>query len=137
MRLARTLGAAVVAATVTACTLAPHYERPAAPVAATWTGGTPPSTNTTAAPDIGWRQFFPDPGMQRLIELALANNRDLRVAALNVQATQAQYRIQRATLFPPLPPPGSSRSRSILPVSARHRELRAGRQYRRPDDSLL
>ena len=100
MRLTRTIGAAVVAATVTACTLAPHYERPAAPVAATWTGGTPPSTNTTAAPDMGWRQFFPDPGMQRLIELALANNRDLRVAALNVQATQAQYRVQRATLFP-------------------------------------
>ncbi len=100
MRLARTIGAAVVAATVTACTLAPHYERPAAPVAATWTGGTPPSTNTTAAPHMGWRQFFPDPGMQRLIELALANNRDLRVAALNVQATQAQYRVQRATLFP-------------------------------------
>jgi outer membrane protein, multidrug efflux system len=100
MRLARAIGAAVVAATVTACTLAPHYTRPAAPVAATWTGGTPPSTNTTAAPDMGWRQFFPDPGMQRLIELALSNNRDLRVAALNVQATQAQYRVQRATLFP-------------------------------------
>ena len=100
MRLARTIGAAVVAAAVTACTLAPHYERPAAPVAPTWTGGTPPSTNTIVAPDMGWRQFFPDPGMQRLIELALANNRDLRVAALNVQATQAQYRVQRATLFP-------------------------------------
>ena len=100
MRRARAMGAAVVAATVTACTLAPHYTRPVAPVAATWTGGTPPSTNTTAAPDMGWRQFFPDPGMQRLIELALANNRDLRVAALNVQATQAQYRIQRSDLFP-------------------------------------
>jgi len=49
---------------------------------------------------MGWRQFFPDPGMQRLIEFALANNRDLRVAALNVQATQAQYRVQRADLFP-------------------------------------
>jgi multidrug efflux system outer membrane protein len=49
---------------------------------------------------VGWRQFFPDPGMQRLIALALANNRDLRVAALNVQATQAQYRVQRAELFP-------------------------------------
>jgi multidrug efflux system outer membrane protein len=100
MRLASTIGAATAAMVVTACTLAPHYERPAAPVAATWTGGTPPSTNTTTAPDMGWRQFFPDPGMQRLIELSLANNRDLRVAALNVQATQAQYRVQRATLFP-------------------------------------
>lgn len=100
MRLAGTIGAALMLAAVTACTLAPHYDRPSAPVPATWTGGSPASVNTTAAPDIGWRQFFPDPGMQRLIELALANNRDLRVAALNVQATQAQYRVQRATLFP-------------------------------------
>ena len=94
------IAAAAVAVTLSACTLEPHYKRPAAPVAAAWTGGSQPSTNTTAAPDMGWRQFFPDPGMQRLIELALANNRDLRVAALNVQATQAQYRVQRADLFP-------------------------------------
>ena len=94
------IAAAVVAVTLSACTLEPHYKRPAAPVASGWTGGSQPSTNTTAAPDMGWRQFFPDPGMQRLIELALANNRDLRVAALNVRATQAQYRVQRADLFP-------------------------------------
>ncbi len=78
----------------------PHYKRPDAPVATTWTDQSQPSTNTTTAPDTGWRQFFPDPGMQRLIELALANNRDMRIAALNVQATQAQYRVQRADLFP-------------------------------------
>jgi multidrug efflux system outer membrane protein len=87
-------------ALMSACTLEPHYKRPAAPVPATWTGGPQSSGNTTSAPDTGWRQFFPDPGMQRLIELALANNRDLRVAALSVQAAQAQYRVQRADLFP-------------------------------------
>jgi outer membrane protein TolC len=54
----------------------------------------------TAAADIGWREFFPDPQLQQLIALALTNNRDLRVAALNVQSAQAQYRIQRAQLFP-------------------------------------
>jgi multidrug efflux system outer membrane protein len=91
---------AVVAATLTSCTLEPHYQRPAAPVASTWTDKSRPPTNTTTAADTGWRQFFPDPGMQRLIELALANNRDMRIAALNVQATQAQYRVQRAELFP-------------------------------------
>ncbi len=52
------------------------------------------------AADIGWREFFPDARMQRLIALALVNNRDLRVSALNVQAADAQYRIQRAALFP-------------------------------------
>jgi multidrug efflux system outer membrane protein len=54
----------------------------------------------TAAADIGWREFFPDPQLQQLIALTLANNRDLRVATLNVQSAQAQYRIQRAQLFP-------------------------------------
>jgi hypothetical protein len=58
------------------------------------------SVDSAAVADIGWRQFFPDPTLQRLIALALANNRDLRVAVLNVQAAQAQYRIQRADLFP-------------------------------------
>jgi multidrug efflux system outer membrane protein len=90
-----------VVAALSACTLEPHYKRPVAPVPATWTGGAARTLeNRTPAPDIGWRQFFPDPGMQRLIELSLANNRDLRVAALNVQAAQAQYRVQRADLFP-------------------------------------
>jgi multidrug efflux system outer membrane protein len=78
----------------------PHYQRPVAPVAGTWNSSSTSSPGSPAAADMGWRQFFPDPGMQHLIELALANNRDLRVAALNVQAAQAQYRIQRADLFP-------------------------------------
>ena len=101
MKSAVAISALTVVAALTACTLEPHYKRPVAPVPATWTGGAPrTAANQTAAPDIGWRQFFPDPGMQRLIGLSLANNRDLRVAALNVQAAQAQYRVQRADLFP-------------------------------------
>jgi multidrug efflux system outer membrane protein len=101
MRSAIAIGALSVVTVLSACTLEPHYKRPVAPVPATWTGGAPQtSENRTPVPDIGWRQFFPDPGMQRLIELSLANNRDLRVAVLNVQAAQAQYRVQRADLFP-------------------------------------
>lgn len=82
------------------CTLEPHYERPRPPVPATWNEAAAAASNTANAADIGWRDFFPDPSLQRLIALALANNRDLRVAVLNVQAAQAQYRIQRADLFP-------------------------------------
>jgi multidrug efflux system outer membrane protein len=88
--------AMALAALLTGCTLEPHYHRPAAPVPAL-PGGT---VSGTAAADIGWREFFPDPQLQQLIELALTNNRDLRVAVLNVQSAQAQYRIQRAELFP-------------------------------------
>jgi len=94
-------GSAIISAVLlTSCTLEPHYERPKAPVADTWTDKSQSSANTTTAVNRGWRDFFPDRNMQRLIELALASNRDLRIAALNVQATQAQYRIQRSDLFP-------------------------------------
>jgi multidrug efflux system outer membrane protein len=94
-------------ALLAACTMEPHYSRPAAPVPAGWTGPPPAqlspvagAANAATTAQIGWRQFFPDPMMQELITLALANNRDLRVAALNVEAAQAQYRIRRADLFP-------------------------------------
>ncbi len=86
--------AAAVATLLGACTLEPHYHRPPPPVPAL------PAEGGTAAADIGWREFFPDPQLQQLIVLALTNNRDLRVAVLNVQSAQAQYRIQRAGLFP-------------------------------------
>jgi multidrug efflux system outer membrane protein len=96
-----------VAALVAGCSLQPVYERPAAPVAAAYPTGVAyqPSAGgsdnaTLPASDIGWRDFLTDPRLQRLVEFALANNRDLRVAALNVAQTQAQYRIQRAALFP-------------------------------------
>ena len=79
-----------------ACTLEPRYHRPASPVPALPEG----LQGGTAANDIGWHEFFPDPQLQRLIALALADNRDLRVAALNVQSAQALYRIQRAQLLP-------------------------------------
>jgi multidrug efflux system outer membrane protein len=88
--------AAAVATLLGACTLEPHYHRPPPPVPAL-EGGT---AGGTIAAEIGWREFFPDPQLQQLIALTLANNRDLRVAILNVQSAQAQYRIQRASLFP-------------------------------------
>jgi outer membrane protein, multidrug efflux system len=88
--------AAAVATLLSACTLEPHYHRPASPVPPL-EGGT---AGGTIAADIGWREFFPDPQLQQLIALALTENRDLRVAVLNVQSAQAQYRIQRAQLFP-------------------------------------
>ena len=85
---------------LSACTMEPRYTRPAQPTQATWNGSAAGAADKNSVADIGWRRFFPDPTLQRLIALALENNRDLRVAVLNVQAAQAQYRIQRADLFP-------------------------------------
>jgi len=90
---------------VAACTnLDPRYERPAAPVPATYPNGPAYNVSSDAngrrVPDIGWREFLRDERLVRLVDVALANNRDLRVAALNVGAAQSQYRVQRAALAP-------------------------------------
>jgi len=88
-------------ALVGGCTMMPKYKRPAAPVSESWTTNSAPATATnTAAADIDWREFFDDPRLQKLISLALENNRDLRIAALRVAEARAQYRIKRADLFP-------------------------------------
>ncbi len=86
-----------------ACSLQPVYERPAAPVAGEFpTGAAYGATSAASRPatEIGWRDFLADPRLRRLVEVALKNNRDLRVAVLNVAQVQAQYRIQRAALLP-------------------------------------
>jgi outer membrane protein, multidrug efflux system len=85
------------------CTLAPKYHRPAAAIAPAWpktAGKTNVATNAIPAADIGWREFFRDPRLQQLIELALTNNPDLRMAMLNVEQTRALYRVQRNALVP-------------------------------------
>jgi len=96
--MARLLVNLLLAVSWIGCTLAPRDERPALPVPDRFPGG----GGSLAAADQGWRTMFGDPRLQALIGLALANNRDLRVAALNVEVARAQYRIQRAGLFPTL-----------------------------------
>jgi multidrug efflux system outer membrane protein len=97
-----TLAAAVTLA-LTGCTMAPHYERPAAPVADTWPSGAaydPAQASEKTAADLPWRDFIRDEKLQKVIDQALANNRDLRSSLANIQAARAQYRIQRSDLFP-------------------------------------
>jgi len=100
------LSTAVLAALLSGCSgmLAPGYQRPAAPVATQWpTGpvyGAPSAADDTSAADIGWREFVLDARLQKLVEIALANNRDLRISALNIEKARAQYGIARSELFP-------------------------------------
>jgi outer membrane protein, multidrug efflux system len=90
---------AVLAAMLAGCaSMAPDYQRPAAPVAEQWPAQA--SNQGTPAADIGWREFLLDNRLQQLVELALQNNRDLRVAALNIEQARAEYQVQRADLFP-------------------------------------
>lgn len=97
MRLFLTLALLVC---LNACSLTPTLERPAAPVPASFAMDAIAPTSTLPASAVGWRAMFGDPRLQRLIELSLANNRDLRLATLNVEAAQAQANIQQAARLP-------------------------------------
>lgn len=90
-------------------TLTPEYKRPAAPITAEWpaTTATTGGKGSAKAADLTWISFYGDERLQKVIHLALANNRDFKVAALNIQRAQATYQIQRAELFPTLSGSGS------------------------------
>jgi multidrug efflux system outer membrane protein len=109
---------AVATLVLSGCSLIPDYQQPPAPMASQWPQGqayAPNEAADIAAAEQGWREYFRDPALQQLIETALLNNRDLRVAALNIEAYRAQYRIQRADLLPALSADGSG-SRQRLPA---------------------
>ncbi|MEO6743434.1 MAG: TolC family protein, partial [Caldimonas sp.] len=104
-RVARLTLAASAAATLvlSGCmNLIPAYERPAAPVASTYPAETTPAAaaGAVAAADIEWQRFFADARLKRLIEAALQNNRDLRIAVLNIEQTRALYQVRRADELP-------------------------------------
>jgi multidrug efflux system outer membrane protein len=100
MRLSLQLACAAAVA-LAGCNLAPKYQRPALPTPAAFPTGAayPPAPTETRAP-VGWRDFFSDPKLKAVIEQALANNRDLRLAVANIEAARAQYHVQRAALLP-------------------------------------
>ncbi|MDY0205722.1 MAG: efflux transporter outer membrane subunit [Pseudomonas sp.] len=106
----RTALAAALLAALTGCSLAPNYQQPTAPVAEQWDGANL-ENNLAALPH--WREFFQDKTLQSLISTALENNRDLRIAALNVDAFRAQYRIQRSALYPSLDAGGGANRQRI------------------------
>jgi len=107
---------AVIALIPAACTMAPKYSRPKAPVPAAWPA-TAASRNIHApdARQLRWREFFTDEKLQQVIAAALANNLDLRAAALNAEMTRAQYGIQRAALWPTVNATGSITQQRIPP----------------------
>jgi len=93
-------------------TLAPKYARPEAPVPSEWPEGAalPKTEETTTAPEaqhLNWREFITDEKLQQVIDRALENNRDLRIAALNVERARAQHGLQRSELLPVIAASGS------------------------------
>jgi multidrug efflux system outer membrane protein len=96
------------------CTLAPKYTRPDAPVPSKWPTGAAyfyvenaDDESTSPASTLSWREFITDERMQKVIEMALNNNRDLRIAALNLERAKALYGIGRVSLLPSVNATGS------------------------------
>ena len=82
--------------------LIPAYQRPVAPIASAYAPEMTPAdaAGGVAAADVEWQRFFADERLKRLIEAALQNNRDLRIAVLNIEQARATYQIRRADELP-------------------------------------
>jgi len=102
----RILVLGMIAVLLGGCTLAPKYQRPASPVPSSWPtgaayqGAKPDEPALTAAAELPWREFLPEKRLQKVIETALNNSRDLRLTTLNVERARALYGVQRAELLP-------------------------------------
>jgi len=107
------IAAALVILALTGCTMIPKYHRPDANISTNWPsvpGYAQPAATNAAVPaaDIGWQDFFQDPHLRRIIEIALTNNADLQAAVYNVQQTRALFHVQQDTLIPTIDANGSA-----------------------------
>ena len=110
--LIKLLGLCVIVFLAGGCSLASKYTRPAAPVPAAWPAGeayteTKGTESASTVQNVKWQDFLTDTRLQKIVEIALNNNRDLRVAAFNVERARALYNIQRAELLPSVTATGS------------------------------
>jgi len=94
------LGLVALLGTGGCMSLIPEYQRPAAPVPAAYPAETGAAAAAAAAAEIDWQAYFADPRLKRLVEIALANNRDLRIAVLNIEQARATYQVKRADELP-------------------------------------
>ncbi|MDX9698852.1 MAG: efflux transporter outer membrane subunit [Rhodocyclaceae bacterium] len=129
------LAAALSAVLLGGCaSMIPDYQRPDAPVPAHWVlteAGAAEADADARAPleALAWKEYFTDPALQALVERALAHNRDLRIAALNIEQARAQYRISRADRLPGVDA-GAQQSAQRLPDSlSPSGEAAINRQY--------
>ncbi|QIH08148.1 MULTISPECIES: efflux transporter outer membrane subunit [unclassified Pseudomonas] len=108
-----TVSALLIALALGGCSMAPTYERPAAPVADSWSGAS--AQQGRQASELDWQSFIVDPQLRKLVGTALDNNRSLRQTLLDIEQARAQYRIQRADRIPGLSA-GASGNRQRLPA---------------------
>ena len=131
----RLLPAAIAAILLAGCgsLLTPQYERPDAPVPRNWPtqgayAGAARDSDRSAI-DTGWKTFIVDARARQLVELALANNRDLRVSTLNIEKARAQYGIQRAALLPTVTANGNQTAVKVPGSMASSGQATISREY--------
>lgn len=95
---------ALVAVALSSCHIYKKYELPVndSAIAADFGKAVEAQADTTSLPYLGWEQVFRDPKLQSLIRLALANNKDLKNAKLNVDIAHAQLKGAKLSYFPSL-----------------------------------
>ena len=125
----RGLVVAMAATLLGACSMIPVFERPAAPVPASFPQAAPAASAAPLAEALAWRDYFADERLRSVIALALDNNRDLRVAALNIERARAQYGIQRADLFPSIAVSGGQSAQRVPADLSATRQADITRQY--------
>lgn len=126
----RLFAVALLPALLSACVnLAPQYESPDMPVASQWPAFSPEQDvdgSLQSAAQMPWQSLIEDEKLRQLIQMALENNRDLRIAALNIERTRAQYQIQRAALFPEIAASGGQVAQHMGNVTTRTYSLGVG-----------
>ena len=102
MKFLRTIFSLAAVVLAGGCTLAPKYARPDLAVPDQFpTGSAGAETNVApAAAELAWPEFFADDHLRQIVALAATNNRDLRLAVLNVERARALYGVQRGALYP-------------------------------------
>jgi multidrug efflux system outer membrane protein len=87
-----------VAVLASGCALGPNYERPQVPVPPTWREL--PAAEAESLANTPWWELFDDPQLQELVRVALAENRDLKIAVERIEEARARYGFTRADLYP-------------------------------------
>ena len=113
------------------CSLAPEYLRPEAPIPAEWPQGEAYQTipESSIALDLHRQEFFTDGKLQKVIGIALENNRELRLAAQNMERARALYGVQRAELFPAVQATGEGGKQGLSSDLIRPGDSRTREQY--------
>ncbi len=111
----RALSTLAISLALAGCSLAPVHQRPDAPIPAQWQANDATAVQGSAAATLDWQTFIVDTQLRQLVDLALANNRDLRQTLLNVEAAREQYRVQRADRLPGIEAQGNG-TRQRMPA---------------------